>query len=62
MCGMAGWVSYDGNLKEQRDVITAMTKTMACRGPDPGGVFNDRRALLCRERSAPNSKGMRFLP
>jgi asparagine synthase (glutamine-hydrolysing) len=62
MCGMAGWVSYDGNLKEQRDVITAMTKTMACRGPDAGGVFIDRRALLCRERSAPNSKGMRFLP
>jgi asparagine synthetase B (glutamine-hydrolysing) len=31
MCGMAGWVSYDGNLKEQRDVIAAMTKTMAGR-------------------------------
>jgi asparagine synthase (glutamine-hydrolysing) len=52
MCGMAGWVSYDGNLKEQRDVITAMTKTMACRGPDAGGVFIDRHVGLGHRRLA----------
>ena len=52
MCGMAGWVSYNGNLKEQRDVITAMTKTMACRGPDAGGVFIDRHVGLGHRRLA----------
>jgi len=26
MCGIAGWVSYDRDLKSQQDVITTMTK------------------------------------
>jgi hypothetical protein len=29
MCGLAGWVSYGGDLKSHQDVITTMTKTMA---------------------------------
>ncbi len=50
MCGIAGWVSYDGNLKSHQDVITRMTKTMARRGPDASGVWIDRHAGLghCR--------------
>jgi asparagine synthase (glutamine-hydrolysing) len=40
MCGIAGWVSYDGDLKAHRDVIRTMTKTMARRGPDAGGVWS----------------------
>jgi hypothetical protein len=46
MCGIAGWVSYDRDLKSQRDVITTMTKTMARRGPDAGGVWIDRHVGL----------------
>jgi asparagine synthetase B (glutamine-hydrolysing) len=42
MCGMTGWVSYQSNLEAQHDVITAMTSTMARRGPDAGGVWTDR--------------------
>src|SRR5258707_13309103 len=52
MCGIAGWVSYDGDLKSQRDVITTMTNTMARRGPDAGGVWIDRHAGLGHRRLA----------
>src|SRR5258708_7378161 len=52
MCGIAGWVSYDGDLKSQRDVITTMTKTMARRGPDAGGAWIDRHAGLGHRRLA----------
>lgn len=52
MCGMAGWVSYEGNLRTQRDVIAAMTETMACRGPDAGGMFIDRHVGVGHRRLA----------
>jgi hypothetical protein len=41
MCGIAGWVSYVGDLRAHQDVITTMTKTMARRGPDAGGIWID---------------------
>jgi|SRR5271166_4226306 len=52
MCGIAGWVSYDGNLKTCRDVIQTMTKTMECRGPDADGVWIDRHVGLGHRRLA----------
>ena len=52
MCGIAGWISYDGDLKAHQDVITTMTKTMARRGPDAGGVWIDRHAGLGHRRLA----------
>jgi asparagine synthase (glutamine-hydrolysing) len=52
MCGIAGWVRYDGNLKAQKDVITKMTNTMARRGPDAGGIWIDRHAGLGHRRLA----------
>ena len=52
MCGIAGWVSYDRDLKSQRDVIATMTKTMARRGPDAGGVWIDRHVGLGHRRLA----------
>ena len=52
MCGIAGWVSYDRDLKSQQDVITTMTKTMARRGPDAGGVWIDRHVGLGHRRLA----------
>jgi hypothetical protein len=41
MCGIAGWVSYDGEVKARWDVIAKMTETMALRGPEAL-----RRAML----------------
>ena len=52
MCGIAGWVSYGGDLKAHQDVITTMTKTMARRGPDAGGVWIDRHVGLGHRRLA----------
>ena len=52
MCGIAGWVSYDRDLETHRDVIATMTKTMARRGPDAGGVWIDRHAGLGHRRLA----------
>ena len=46
MCGIAGCVSYDGDLRSHKDVIAAMTETMARRGPDAGGVWIDRHVGL----------------
>jgi hypothetical protein len=55
MCGIAGWVSYDGNLKAHEDVITTMTKTMARwrdRWEQPAR-FPNVLALNVRARSVP---------
>jgi asparagine synthase (glutamine-hydrolysing) len=52
MCGIAGWVSYDGDLNVRWNVITKMTKTMALRGPDAGGVWIDRHVGLGHRRLA----------
>jgi asparagine synthase (glutamine-hydrolysing) len=52
MCGIAGWVSYDGDLNAHWNVITKMTKTMALRGPDAGGVWIDRHVGLGHRRLA----------
>src|ERR1700730_17215870 len=52
MCGIAGWVSYEDDLKKHQDVIKTMTKTMARRGPDAGGVWIDRHVGLGHRRLA----------
>jgi asparagine synthase (glutamine-hydrolysing) len=48
MCGIAGWVSYEDDLKKHPDV----GKTMAGRGPDAGGVWIDRHVGFGHRRLA----------
>ena len=52
MCGIAGWVSYDRDLKRSHDILAAMTRTMARRGPDAGGLWIDHHAGLGHRRLA----------
>ncbi|TDR38501.1 asparagine synthase (glutamine-hydrolysing) [Tahibacter aquaticus] len=52
MCGIAGWLSFSSDLRERRDVISAMTQTLALRGPDAGGVWVDRHIGLGHRRLA----------
>jgi len=52
MCGIAGWVSYNGEVEAQQAIIEKMTATMALRGPDAGGVWIDRNVGLGRRRLA----------
>src|SRR5437870_4774181 len=52
MCGIAGWVAFDADLTQQRDIVRAMTDTMALRGPDDGGMWIRRHAALGHRRLA----------
>src|SRR3979409_1294902 len=52
MCGITGWISFDRDLTRERDVLDAMTETMACRGPDASGTWVDGPAALGHRRLA----------
>ncbi|WP_067181905.1 asparagine synthase (glutamine-hydrolyzing) [Microtetraspora niveoalba] len=52
MCGIAGWVDYDRDLRTERDAARAMTETMACRGPDAEGLLAEPHAVLGHRRLA----------
>ncbi|MFE2752926.1 asparagine synthase (glutamine-hydrolyzing) [Actinosynnema sp. NPDC059335] len=52
MCGITGWVSFDRDLTREPEVLGAMTRTMACRGPDASGTWTDRHAALGHRRLA----------
>jgi asparagine synthase (glutamine-hydrolysing) len=50
MCGIAGWVSFERNLENERRTLEAMTQTMSLRGPDAGGVWLSRHAGIGHRR------------
>lgn len=52
MCGIAGWVDYGRDLTRERAAVTAMTQTMACRGPDGEGLWLSEHAALGHRRLA----------
>src|SRR5437588_6661047 len=52
MCGITGWISFDRDLRAERDTLEAMTRTMACRGPAASGTWVDGPAALGHRRLA----------
>ncbi|TCO47422.1 asparagine synthase (glutamine-hydrolyzing) [Actinocrispum wychmicini] len=52
MCGITGWVSFDRDLTRELETLDAMTRTMACRGPDAAGTWVERHAALGHRRLA----------
>ena len=52
MCGITGWISFNRDLARLRDVVDAMTETMACRGPDASGTWIGGPAALGHRRLA----------
>src|SRR5262245_45911571 len=52
MCGITGWVDFARDLTSEREVLDAMTLTMACRGPDASGVWSEHNAALGHRRLA----------
>lgn len=52
MCGITGWISFDRELRAERDTLNAMTETMDCRGPDDRGVWANGPAALGHRRLA----------
>lgn len=52
MCGIAGQCDFRGDLEPQRAQTQLMVDTMACRGPDDGGLWTSRHAALGHRRLA----------
>jgi hypothetical protein len=52
MCGIAGWVSFDRDLRSEQAIVDAMTETMKCRGPDDRGTWVAQHAALGHRRLA----------
>lgn len=52
MCGIAGWISYERDLRAQQATVDAMTETMSCRGPDARGTWVKGPAALGHRRLA----------
>ncbi|MET7619222.1 asparagine synthase (glutamine-hydrolyzing) [Streptomyces sp. NPDC005408] len=50
MCGIAGWIDFERDLRLERTTMQAMTETMACRGPDDEGVWIDSHAAIGHRR------------
>jgi asparagine synthase (glutamine-hydrolysing) len=52
MCGIAGWVSFERDLRPEQHTIDEMTETMSCRGPDDRGTWVVEHAALGHRRLA----------
>jgi asparagine synthase (glutamine-hydrolysing) len=53
MCGITGWVSYRNDLTvdpRAAEILSAMTATMAPRGPDASGTWTSSHAMLGHRR------------
>ncbi|MFJ8314007.1 MULTISPECIES: asparagine synthase (glutamine-hydrolyzing) [unclassified Streptomyces] len=52
MCGIAGWIDFERDLGKERTIVSAMTETLAPRGPDARGVWLGPHAGLGHRRLA----------
>ncbi|MCL6600599.1 MAG: asparagine synthase (glutamine-hydrolyzing) [Alicyclobacillus macrosporangiidus] len=50
MCGIAGWIDWERDLRREENVVRAMASTMACRGPDADGVYLSKSAAFGHRR------------
>ncbi|WP_406346527.1 asparagine synthase (glutamine-hydrolyzing) [Streptomyces sp. NBC_01547] len=50
MCGLSGWVRWGGGADCAESAVSAMTATLACRGPDEAGLWASRHATLGHQR------------
>ncbi|MER5983346.1 asparagine synthase (glutamine-hydrolyzing) [Streptomyces sp. NPDC001787] len=50
MCGIAGWVDFARDVRQQQETLEAVTRTMACRGPDAEGRWTDEHVALGHRR------------
>lgn len=50
MCGIAGWVDWEKNLINERDILEEMKESLSHRGPDEGGEWYSKKAGLVHRR------------
>lgn len=46
MCGIAGWIDYNRDLRKYVDTINKMTGTLVRRGPDAQGIYLKENVCL----------------
>lgn len=52
MCGIAGWITWNDDLRLQEATVRAMGETLACRGPDASGLWLSRTCGFAHRRLA----------
>jgi asparagine synthase (glutamine-hydrolysing) len=52
MCGIGGWIDFTRDLRAEREVVEAITRSMALRGPDDEGMWISRNAAMGARRLA----------
>lgn len=50
MCGITGWIDFQVDLTEQKDILLSMSKKLAPRGPDAKGEWMSPYALIAHRR------------
>lgn len=50
MCGIAGWVNLQNNIRDYSNIMEEMIKTLKLRGPDSGGVKPYDHAIIGHRR------------
>ncbi len=50
MCGITGWIDWNHDLTQKKDVLEQMTATLADRGPDAKGLWLSRHAAFGHRR------------
>lgn len=50
MCGIAGWIDFSRNIKNETDIMAKMSKCLAPRGPDEEGMYRDSHCCLAHRR------------
>jgi len=50
MCGIAGWIDFKNNIREQQAIIQTMVNSLIPRGPDAEGIWSSPHALLGHRR------------
>ncbi len=50
MCGIAGWIDYERDLRQQKDILDAMSYQLRNRGPDASGEWLSANAVIAHRR------------
>ncbi len=50
MCGIAGWVDFGRDLRQEQETLAKMGETMRRRGPDAGSCWLDQHVALVHRR------------
>lgn len=50
MCGIAGWIDFNRDLKNQSKILNKMNEKLIRRGPDDEGIYLSEHAALAQRR------------